>query len=85
MVAIPVGVDQPGVAARIEWTGTGRSLLPRKLTVERLRDTIGPVLQQPSYRTAAQRLQNEIQRTNGLERTADLVEQFITLRKPRLR
>lgn len=37
MVAIPITNDQPGVAARIQWTGTGEMVSVSKLSAARLR------------------------------------------------
>src|SRR4029077_18293599 len=50
MVAIPIGYDQPGVAARIAHHGVGEFLEVEDLTVERLRQLIQAVLDNPRYR-----------------------------------
>jgi zeaxanthin glucosyltransferase len=50
MVAIPIGYDQPGTAARIEYHGTGEFIEVDELTTDRLRGLIEKVLQDPSYR-----------------------------------
>lgn len=57
MVAIPIANDQPGVAARIVWTGCGEMIKLSKLSVPKLRTTIERVLTQSSYRDSAIRLQ----------------------------
>ncbi len=75
LVAIPVTADQPGIGARIKWSGTGEVVPLRKLSVARLREAIRKVMEDPSYRAAARRMQAEIQKVDGLERAADLVEQ----------
>ena len=36
MVVLPVAYDQPGVGARVEWSGVGRSIPVGRLTVDRL-------------------------------------------------
>ncbi|MCM1984060.1 glycosyltransferase [Lyngbya confervoides] len=82
MVALPITNDQPGVAARIAWTGTGEVVPIKQLTVAKLRAAIVKVLGDPSYRDNARRLQNAIQRAGGLERAADIVEQVIQTQKP---
>jgi zeaxanthin glucosyltransferase len=74
MVAIPVTNDQPGVAARIAYTKTGVVVPLKELTAERLRAAVELVMADSSYRESAQRLQQAIQRTNGLELAADLIE-----------
>ena len=73
MVAIPVGNDQPGVAARIACSGTGTVVPLRRLSPERLRKAIHAVLTTPSYRHAAGKMRDVIQQTNGLQKAADLV------------
>ncbi|HEY4052072.1 MAG TPA: glycosyltransferase, partial [Acidobacteriaceae bacterium] len=50
MVAIPIGYDQPGVAARIAHHGTGEFIEVDELTTDRLKGLIEKVLQDPSYR-----------------------------------
>jgi MGT family glycosyltransferase len=79
MVAIPVGNDQPGVAARIAWTQTGRVVPLGKLSVQRLRGEVETVLRDGKYRAAAQQLQQAITRINGLEKAADLVEATLAM------
>ena len=85
MVAIPISHDQPNIAQRVAWTGTGTMVSLETLTVERLRDAVKGVLADPSYRTAALRLKQEIQQVNGLDRAADLVERVIHTGAPVLR
>ncbi|MEM8543418.1 MAG: glycosyltransferase [Cyanobacteria bacterium P01_H01_bin.119] len=84
MVAIPITNDQPGVAARIAWTGTGEFLTPRRLTAAKLHRKIQQVLTQPSYRENAVRLQAAIQATGGAQQAADIIEQVISTGKPAL-
>jgi UDP:flavonoid glycosyltransferase YjiC (YdhE family) len=74
MVVLPVAYDQPGVGARVEWSGVGRSIPVGRLTVDRLRDAVRTVLGDPAYRKRAGRLQWCIKAVDGLNRAADLVE-----------
>jgi zeaxanthin glucosyltransferase len=85
MVAIPIAYDQPNIAQRIAWTGTGTVVPLETLTVERMRDAVKRVLADPSYRTAARLFQLEIQLANGLDHAADLVERVIHTGAPVLR
>jgi MGT family glycosyltransferase len=85
MVAIPVGNDQPGVAARVKWLGAGESLSLRRLRADRLRTLVKKVLEEETYRRQAHRLMLEIKRINGTDRAADLVEQVIYEQRPVLR
>jgi MGT family glycosyltransferase len=74
MVVLPVTYDQPGVGARVEWSGVGRSIPVGQLTVDRLRHAVRTVLGNPAYRLRAVRLQSSIAAADGLNRAADLIE-----------
>jgi MGT family glycosyltransferase len=75
MVAIPLGYDQPGTAARIAHHGAGEFIELDELTTERLRGLIEKVLQDPRYRQRADYFQKVISKTRGLDRAADIIEQ----------
>jgi zeaxanthin glucosyltransferase len=77
MVAVPVTLDQPGVGARLAWTGTGTAIPASKLTVERLRRAIGTVLTDPRYRLNAQGLQRHLAANGGVQRAADVMERAL--------
>jgi MGT family glycosyltransferase len=79
MVAIPVSIDQPGVAARIAYTRTGAYVPIQELTTSRLSALINDVLDNPEYRQNANKMKEAIARTNGLEKAADLLEQAFDL------
>jgi len=85
MVAIPIANDQPGVAARIAWTGTGEVIPVKKLTVPKLRKAIQAVLTQSKYRDKAKKMQTAIQKSGGVKQAADIVEQAIATGKPVVR
>lgn len=74
MVVLPVAYDQPGVGARVEWSGVGRSIPVGRLTVNKLRDAIRAVLRNPSYRERAGELRTSIEIADGLNRAADVIE-----------
>ena len=81
MVAIPITNDQPGVAARIAWTGTGEIVPLNKLTAARLQTALKLVLTEPSYRENALRLKQSIAISGGVSRAADIIELAISTRK----
>jgi len=85
MVAIPITNDQPGVAARIAWTGTGEVVPLSRLGVPKLRAAMQRVLTEDSYRENASRLQQVIQRADGVSRAADIVEQVALTGTPAYR
>jgi zeaxanthin glucosyltransferase len=74
MVAIPIGYDQPGVAARIAHHGVGEFVDIAELTVERLRGLIEEVLNTPGYRQKARWFQKVIAQTHGLDLAAEVIE-----------
>jgi hypothetical protein len=74
MVVLPVAYDQPGVGARVEWSGAGRSIPVGRLSVDRLRDAVRVVLADPAYRARAGRLRTSIEAADGLSWAADLIE-----------
>jgi zeaxanthin glucosyltransferase len=80
MVALPIGYDQPGVAARIEYQGVGESLEIATLTGQQMLDAIGKVLETPSYRERARHFQKVIGETRGLEVAADRIEEAFEMK-----
>ncbi|NJN38232.1 MAG: glycosyltransferase [Acaryochloridaceae cyanobacterium CSU_3_4] len=82
MVAIPIANDQPGVAARIRWSGTGEVIPLKTLTVDKLRQALTQVLQDPSYRQQALTLQKDIDLAGGVSQAAKIVEQVIATKQP---
>jgi UDP:flavonoid glycosyltransferase YjiC (YdhE family) len=73
LVVLPVTCDQPGVGARIEWVGAGRSVPVGRLTVDRLRAAVRAVLGDPNYRARARRFRSAIDAADGVNRAADLI------------
>jgi zeaxanthin glucosyltransferase len=74
LVAVPIGFDQPGVAARIAYHGVGEFVEAADLTAERLLQLIQVVMNNPGYREKARYFQKLIARTQGLDLAADLIE-----------
>jgi zeaxanthin glucosyltransferase len=74
LIAIPITNDQPGVAARIAYTGTGEVIPLPKLNSSDLRKAIERVLTQDSYRLAALKIGDQIQLSGGVTCAADIVE-----------
>jgi MGT family glycosyltransferase len=75
MVVLPVTYDQPGVGARVECSGVGRSIPVGRLSVDRLRDAVRLVLGNSFYRVRASRMRSSIEAADGLNRAADLIEE----------
>jgi zeaxanthin glucosyltransferase len=74
MVAVPIGFDQPGVAARIAYHGVGEFVEAGDLTAERLLQLIQAVMNNSGYREKARYFQKVIARTQGLDLAADVIE-----------
>jgi zeaxanthin glucosyltransferase len=82
LVAIPITNDQPAVAARIAWTGTGLVVSPWRLTPKRLRVAVTRVLTEPSFAANAARLKDAIARAGGVSKAADVVERLLQTGQP---
>jgi MGT family glycosyltransferase len=76
-VAIPINVDQPGVAARIAEKETGLFVPFKELTEFRLSLLLDEVLTESTYRDNARRLQKMIVEANGLSVATDLIEETL--------
>ena len=75
LVALPLGNDQPGVAARVKARGAGVVIPQQKLTVKKLRGAVRSVLEDGRYRDSAQWLKNAFRKVDGLNRAADVIEE----------
>ncbi|MFZ1941682.1 MAG: nucleotide disphospho-sugar-binding domain-containing protein [Terracidiphilus sp.] len=80
LVAIPLGNDQPGVAARVAARGAGIVVPRRKLNPVRLRHALRLVLEDPAYRSRAQQLGRDIREIDGPGMAAKVIERTLNLR-----
>jgi MGT family glycosyltransferase len=74
LVAVPITFEQPAIAARLQWTGTGEVIHPTRLEPTIARRAIRQVLENPSYRERAGAIARSIREAGGVERAASLVE-----------
>lgn len=79
LVALPIGIDQNGVAARLQRSKAGIVVPAHKRSTTEIRKAVRTVLEDSHYKGAAQRLQTEINKIQGLERSADLVEKIFNI------
>jgi zeaxanthin glucosyltransferase len=79
LVCIPLGNDQPGVAARVAARGAGVVVPRRKLNAKRLRSAVRAVLTDEKYRCAAREIQAAILRVDGLQRATDIIEDALKI------
>lgn len=75
-VLLPMGADQPQNAARCEQLGVARVLDAVRTTPEDVREAVTDVLADPSYRSAAERIADEIAALPGPEHTVPLLERL---------
>jgi zeaxanthin glucosyltransferase len=80
LVAIPLADDQPGVSARITWTGVGTVVHPRSLSVKKLRSAVQETISQERYRSAAQAMQHRIGTMDGARAGAQIIERVFRLK-----
>jgi zeaxanthin glucosyltransferase len=86
LVAIPVGYDQPGVAARIAYHGVGEFVEVGNLTARHLSELIAKVTANRNYRDKARWFQKVIAKARGLDLAADIVERvFGEIQSPAIR
>jgi zeaxanthin glucosyltransferase len=76
-VAIPIGYDQPGVAARIAHHGVGELVAVGELTANRLLELLRRVATNPDYRVRARQFRDAIAKTRGLDTAAEIIEQSL--------
>ena len=79
LVAIPLGNDQPGVAARVAVRGAGVVVQHRKLSASRLRKAVRRVLEDPAYKARAQEIGRALRKIDGPAMAAEIIEQSLQL------
>jgi zeaxanthin glucosyltransferase len=81
LVAIPLGNDQPGVAARLAARGAGVVVPLKRLTASRLRKAVQRVRKDPSYRARAEELAKVMRKIDGPAMAAEIIERSLQLSK----
>lgn len=72
--------DKPEVAARVAWSGAGVNLKTGTPTPRAVRNAVRTVLDHPSYRENARRLETALARRDGAAEIAALVDEVIAER-----
>lgn len=80
LIAVPITNEQPAIAARIAYTGSGEVVKLSGLNIDKLKTVIQQVLSQDSYKSNAARLQTAIVQAGGVKRAACIIEQVISFR-----
>jgi MGT family glycosyltransferase len=77
MVAIPLAHDQPAVAARLAHLGIAAVLPVMRLSALKIHQAVTRVLDDPSYRDAAMKMQTKLHSLHGLHQAADVIEEAL--------
>jgi len=83
-VVIPMGADQPLNAVRCRELGVARVLDAVRATPQEVREAVSAVLSDPAYRSAAERVRDEIAALPGPEHAVTLLERLVAERRPLL-
>lgn len=81
-VLLPMGADQPLNADRCTALGVGTVLDPVSCTPRQVAAAVATVLNEPAYRTAAERMRDEIATMPDAEHGAELLERLAIDRTP---
>lgn len=82
MIATPITNDQPAVAARVRWTGSGELVGLPQLLKGGLKPVLTKIWNTPGYREAAGRMQAAVLSAGGLERGVAILQQVLRTGKP---
>jgi MGT family glycosyltransferase len=74
LVVLPIKDDQPVVAEQVVAAGAGIRLKFGRVRAEELREAVGRVLHEPSFRDAAARVRRSFAEAGGAPRAAELLE-----------
>ncbi|TLX62596.1 glycosyltransferase [Stutzerimonas nosocomialis] len=85
VLALPIAFDQPGVAARVEYTGVGLRLNHRLARGRSLCSALSRLLGEPGFRERAGALGRDVRLSGGAPRAADLIEAAVRRNRPLVR
>ncbi|MGH9583586.1 MAG: glycosyltransferase, partial [Bryobacteraceae bacterium] len=74
MVAIPIALDQPAIAARLGRLHLAEVISLESISPEKIRKALEKLFGVPEYREAAQRISGTLRLFDGAERAADIIE-----------
>jgi zeaxanthin glucosyltransferase len=73
MIVIPLAYDQPAIAARLAHFGIAEVLPFKRLSAQKLRRALANILDDPTYKHAAQQMQSKLRSFDGAKRAADII------------
>ena len=75
-VAIPIGADQPYLAARVSELGAAISLDKDKLTSEMLKNAVEKVMTEPSYLENIKKISTSFKEAGGYKKAIEAISKF---------
>jgi MGT family glycosyltransferase len=75
MLALPVTLDQPAVAAHIARLGAAEVLAPCRCSSENIRSALVKLLTDSSYRRSAEAIQGQLRSLRGPSKAAEIIEE----------
>ena len=82
LVAAGASEDKPEVGSRIAWSGAGINLKTGSPAPDQLKEAITEVLQYPSYKQQAKRIQADFARHDSPTEAARLLEHLVLTKEP---
>ena len=80
MVVLPLAMEQPAIAARLQRAGLARTVSPLTATAKRISRAMEGVLRDPKIGARLNHTANEIRQAGGAERAADLIQRALAAR-----
>lgn len=77
MLALPVALDQPAVAAHLERLGVAEVLTPQQRSADEIRESLLKLRAENRYREAAWAIQTQLQSLHGTAQAACIVEEAL--------
>jgi zeaxanthin glucosyltransferase len=82
MLALPLTLDQPSVAAHLVRLGVAQALAVDTRSTEQIEAALGKLLRDKRYRETARRIQSQLLALHGLDRAADIIEARLSISGP---
>jgi UDP:flavonoid glycosyltransferase YjiC (YdhE family) len=82
MLALPLTLDQPSVAAHLVRLGVAKALAMDARSTEQIQMALDTLLRDNRYRQAAGRIQSQLLALHGLDRAADIIEARLSISGP---
>ncbi|WP_053368720.1 macrolide family glycosyltransferase [Bacillus sp. FJAT-27245] len=76
LIIIPQSADQPVIASQVAKIGAGIKLHMQGLTAKQLKESVDYLLNHPSFREAAENIQETLQKSGGYYQAADEIFEF---------